>query len=704
MSYLVLARKYRPRVFADMIGQEAVAGVLQGAIREDRVGHAYLFTGPRGTGKTTTARILAKALNCEQGPTPTPCGTCARCQACDSGSEIDVIELDAASNNGVEDVRALRDQVAYAPADARYKIYIVDEVHMMSKAAFNALLKTLEEPPAHVKFFFATTELHKVPDTILSRCQVLRLSPIKREHIAKRLVQVFESEGIIAEPGVVEDIAERAHGGMRDALSLADQLIALGGTSPTLADLERTCGAGPRAARALLENVVAGERAPALEAVARASGREGELVDALLAVLHQACVAHWCGATSPLVEADGAELAAFAATLGPARLEYLARRTAAREGSARPAPGLEGVVLESTLLNCAVDEPADFAELLERLAALGLSRASVATPCRRAARTCSVRHRAPRRLRDRRPTESARVEAPSAGATPSGASRGAAVRGCARVEPTRSTRRSPPPAATADRPAPSAVDAKDAFAAALDDLARQRPALAELLRRGRVSRDGAELVVTLESYGESDRALCDDRRNRAMLDAAVRGVPRESSRSRRGDPRHRQPPPPGGRLHLPRRGPLRRPRRGIPLNAHRPRSDPAKIDGGARTDEGRHQTTERIQRMAGAFGEMGNLLKQAQEMQRQLDRLRDELDAKEVEGTAGGGAVRIRLSGYTKRVLGVHVAEEAFASGDRSLLEGLTQGALTDAITKAEKLAAETLGRATGGIQFPGLI
>ena len=242
MSYLVLARKYRPRTFGEVAGQDVILNTLKGAIEGGRIGHAYLFTGPRGTGKTTTARLLAKALNCEKGPTTEPCGVCARCVGMEKGGESDVIEIDAASNTSVEDVRALRDQAAYKPMAARYKIFIIDEVHMLSKAAFNALLKTLEEPPEHVKFLFATTEPHKVLDTILSRCQVLKLSPLPEERIVHRLGEVFAAEGIDAEDGVKDEIARRARGGMRDALSIADQLLAMVGDKPRLADMERLSG------------------------------------------------------------------------------------------------------------------------------------------------------------------------------------------------------------------------------------------------------------------------------------------------------------------------------------------------------------------------------------------------------------------------------------------------------------------------------
>jgi DNA polymerase-3 subunit gamma/tau len=219
MSYLVLARKYRPRTFSEVAGQEVVTRVLQGALRDGRIGHAYLFSGPRGTGKTSLARIFAKALNCEQGPTPEPCGRCARCSAIEAGAEVDVVEIDAASNRGIDDARALREEVAYAPMHARSKVYIVDEVHMLTREAFNALLKTLEEPPPHVVFLLATTELHKVIETIRSRCQLVTLALIKEEVIAARLVEILALEGVQPEPGVAEELARSARGSLRDALS-----------------------------------------------------------------------------------------------------------------------------------------------------------------------------------------------------------------------------------------------------------------------------------------------------------------------------------------------------------------------------------------------------------------------------------------------------------------------------------------------------
>ena len=226
MAYLVLARKYRPRAFSEVVGQGVTTGVLRGALEDDRVGHAYLFCGPRGTGKTTTARIFAKALNCEKGPTLEPCGTCERCVAADDGSEVDIVEIDAASNTGVDNIRDLRDQAAYAPMRARYKVYIVDEVHMLSKGAFNALLKTLEEPPEHVHFIFATTEPVRIPRTILSRCQRFDFRLFTLAELADRIRMITGSENLEITGDAVELLASLAEGSMRDALSLLDQAVA----------------------------------------------------------------------------------------------------------------------------------------------------------------------------------------------------------------------------------------------------------------------------------------------------------------------------------------------------------------------------------------------------------------------------------------------------------------------------------------------
>jgi len=222
MAYTVLARRYRSRNFDELVGQEAVATTLKNAINSGRVAHAYLFTGTRGVGKTSTARILAKALNCEKGLTPDPCSECAICRDIARGEDVDVIEIDGASNTGVDDIRQLRSNAIYRPARARFKIYIIDEVHMISTSAFNALLKTLEEPPEHVKFIFATTEPNKVPITIQSRCQRFDFKPIPKAKIVQQLEKILADEKIQADQTVIERVARLANGSMRDALSLLD--------------------------------------------------------------------------------------------------------------------------------------------------------------------------------------------------------------------------------------------------------------------------------------------------------------------------------------------------------------------------------------------------------------------------------------------------------------------------------------------------
>src|SRR5258708_749689 len=228
-QYQVLARKWRPQQFDDVVGQEHVTTTLKNAIEQKRLAHAYLFVGPRGVGKTSTARILAKSLNCVKGPTVTPCGECDNCKEIAAGNSLDVIEIDGASNNSVEDVRQLRDNVRYAPAKGHYKIYLIDEVHMLSSAAFNALLKTLEEPPPHVKFIFATTEPQKVLPTILSRCQRFDLHRIPANLIAQHLQFIAGKEKITLEPAAAHAIARGAEGGLRDAESMLDQLVAFCG-------------------------------------------------------------------------------------------------------------------------------------------------------------------------------------------------------------------------------------------------------------------------------------------------------------------------------------------------------------------------------------------------------------------------------------------------------------------------------------------
>ncbi len=332
-NHLVLSRKYRPQRFEDLVGQEAVAQTLRNAISSGRIGHAYLFIGPRGTGKTTTARIFAKALNCESGPTATPCGTCSSCVGITSGNDLDVVEMDAASNNGVDDVRALRDSVGYRPARSRFRIWIVDEVHMLSLAAFNAFLKTLEEPPPQAKFLFCTTEAHKLPETFTSRVQRLEFRRIEEPRMADRLRSLVEREGLGVEEGVCERIAQGALGGLRDAESLLEQLLACAaGGRVTHADLDAVSGrAGAREVEALFAALLAGDPGRALEAAgacldggAKPDVVLDQVVDGFRALLPAAARAAPQAGVAPTVSRGQGDSAVPAASAAAGPLDPLA--------------------------------------------------------------------------------------------------------------------------------------------------------------------------------------------------------------------------------------------------------------------------------------------------------------------------------------------------------------------------------------------
>ena len=246
MAYQVLARKWRPQTFEEVMGQEPITRTLQNALTAGRVAHAFLFSGPRGVGKTSVARILAKALNCEAGPTPHPDNTCQLCQEITNGSSLDVLEIDGASNRGIDEVRDLREKIKYLPAQSKYKVYIIDEVHMLTKEAFNALLKTLEEPPAHAVFILATTEPHKVPVTILSRCQRYDFRRIPTGVIQAHLAKLAEQEGWKIDPEGLALVARAAEGGLRDAQGFLDQVVTFGGDGVTTAEIARILGVTDR--------------------------------------------------------------------------------------------------------------------------------------------------------------------------------------------------------------------------------------------------------------------------------------------------------------------------------------------------------------------------------------------------------------------------------------------------------------------------
>lgn len=310
-DYTVLARRYRPQQFADLVGQEPVAQALQNALQSGRVAHAYLFTGARGVGKTSTARILARSLNCVRGPTNAPCGTCDACRAIAAGEDVDVLEIDGASNRGIDEVREIRANVQYRPSRSRYKIYIIDEVHMLTTPAFNALLKTLEEPPPHVKFIFATTEANKIPVTILSRCQRFDFAGISLPRLVERLRQIVTAEKMQADDEALQLVARRAGGSMRDAQSLLDQLLAFDGERLTVERVHQLLGTAHEERVAALA-AAALQRDPrrALEllgAIVNQGQQLGELLDQLIEYWRDLLVVRCAGIDGQDLSVSGAQ-------------------------------------------------------------------------------------------------------------------------------------------------------------------------------------------------------------------------------------------------------------------------------------------------------------------------------------------------------------------------------------------------------------
>ncbi len=419
MSYQVLARKWRPRNFTEMVGQEHVLRALINALDNDRLHHAFLFTGTRGVGKTTVARILAKSINCEQGMSSTPCGECSACREIDEGRFVDLIEVDAASRTKVEDTRDLLDNVQYAPSRGRYKVYLIDEVHMLSNHSFNALLKTLEEPPPHVKFLLATTDPQKLPVTILSRCLQFNLKRMPAELIRGHLEQILAKEGVESEASALNEIARAADGSMRDALSLLDQSIAYGGGRVATAEVREMLGTIDRdRVAALLQALASGEGVALLAEIEALAGQSPDfagVLSELNSLLQRVALIQQIPSALDESLGDGEVVKALAAQLSPetVQLYYQIGILGRRDLPLAPEPrsGFEMVLLRMLAFN-----PVKGGAALATPAAA--SQASVVTPQRAAAPAVEPDRPAPAVVQPGAP-EAAAVAEPLAAPSPS---------------------------------------------------------------------------------------------------------------------------------------------------------------------------------------------------------------------------------------------------------------------------------------------
>jgi DNA polymerase-3 subunit gamma/tau len=513
MSYQVLARKWRPQVFDAVVGQEAITRTLRNALASGRVAHAYLFAGPRGVGKTTTARLLARALLCPERKDAEACGACAVCR--DTGTSVDVIEIDGASNRGIEEIRTLRENVKYAPSRGRYKVYIIDEVHQLTEAAFNALLKTLEEPPAHVVFILATTDPRDIPATVLSRVQRFEFRPIAPDALAATLERILTDEKIPFEPGALPAVVRAAEGSLRDALSLLDTAIAYGNgrlEADTTAGLLGTTA--PAEVRAFAAALLAHETAPALEAIDRAA-RDGEDLHAfardVVELLRRILVLKAAPTTklADVTATEGNELRKLGEGASLDELLYILRAFLEADAAMRESPHPRVELEMATVRATRRPVPKALEELLQR----------VDEAAQRLQQTGAGAAAAPRAQE----SLLGRDEGPRAPVSPPGRAVAPAERPAAAI-PEQKPRASAEP--TVERASAPAADAGAAWPRVVDEVMRRKPTLGAVLAQSRPGalRDG-ELTIVLSGNHFHREMLADNANREVVLQALRRNVP-----------------------------------------------------------------------------------------------------------------------------------------------------------------------------------
>jgi DNA polymerase-3 subunit gamma/tau len=517
MSYQVLARKWRPQAFEAVVGQDAITRTLRNALASGRVAHAYLFAGPRGVGKTTTARLLARALLCPERKDAEACGTCAVCR--DAGTSVDVIEIDGASNRGIEEIRTLRENVKYAPSRGRYKVYIIDEVHQLTEAAFNALLKTLEEPPPHVVFILATTDPRDIPATVLSRVQRFEFRPIAPEALATTLERILTDEKIPFEAAALPAVVRAAQGSLRDALSLLDTAIAYGNgrlQAETTAGLLGTTA--PAEVRAFAAALLGYETAPALEAIDRAA-RDGEDLHAftrdVIELLRRALVLKAAPTTklADVTHTEANELRKLGESANLDELLYILRAFLDADAAMRESPHPRVELEMATVRATRRPVPKALAEILQRVdeAAARLRQAGAPPPpAARVQESLPVREEAPPSGRPSPPP--ARAAAPP-------------------VERPASPAPDRRPKAPAETPAPPPVeragaDAGETWQRVVDDVMRRKPTLGAVLAQSKPGglREG-ELTIVLSGNHFHREMLADNASRDVVLQALRRHVP-----------------------------------------------------------------------------------------------------------------------------------------------------------------------------------